>query len=111
MMRKRKIHCRLRNITAEFLVFTAQTNENTIEVRIADETVWLSQKMIGELFSVEPHTINYHLQEIYKTQELSEESTTRNFRVVQIEGQRKVERSIKFYNLDVIGTMSRKSTS
>ncbi len=54
------------------------------------------------MFSVESHTINYHLQEIYKTQELSEEATTRNFRVVQTEGQRKVERSIKFFNLDAI---------
>ncbi|MDF2546320.1 MAG: cell filamentation protein Fic [Anaerosolibacter sp.] len=100
--KKKKNSLQIRNSTAEFLIFTSQANENTIEVRVEDETVWLSQKMIGELFSVESHTINYHLQEIYKTHELSEEATTRNFRVVQSEGQRKVERSIKFYNLDAI---------
>jgi hypothetical protein len=100
--KEKKNILQIRNSTAEFLIFTAQANENTIEVRVEDETVWLSQKMIGELFSVESHTINYHLQEIYKTQELSEEATTRNFRVVQTEGQRKVERSIKFFNLDAI---------
>lgn len=99
---KNKKTLQIRNSTAEFLIFTSQAGENTIEVRVEDETVWLTQKMLAELFNVEPHTINYHLQEIYKTQELSEDATTRIFRVVQNEGNRKVERNIKFYNLDAI---------
>ena len=101
-LRKEQKALKIRNSTAEFLIFTAQSGDSTIEVRVEDETVWLTQKMIGELFDVEAHTINYHLQEIYKTNELSEEVTARNFRVVQSEGKREVERNIKFYNLDVI---------
>lgn len=57
---------------------------------------------MGELFEVESHTINYHIKEIYKSEELEEISTTRNFRVVQKEGNRDVAREIAFYNLDVI---------
>ncbi len=56
----------IRNSTAEFLVFTNQAGENTIEVRIEDETVWLSQKLIAVLFEVEVNTINYHIKEILK---------------------------------------------
>jgi hypothetical protein len=92
----------IRNSTAEFLVFTKQAGESTIEVRIEDETVWLSQKLISVLFDVEVNTINYHIKEIYKVQEQSESSTIRNFRIVQLEGKRQVERDVEFYNLDII---------
>ena len=92
----------IRNSTAEFLIFTSQAGENTIEVRVEDETVWLTQKLIGVLFDVESHTVNYHLQEIFKSQELNEEATTRKFRVIQNEGGRRVERNVQFYNLDAI---------
>ncbi len=92
----------IRNSTAEFLVFTKQAGESTIEVRIEDETVWLSQKLISVLFDVEVNTINYHIKEIYKIQEQSEKATIRNFRIVQFEGKRQVERDVEFYNLDII---------
>ena len=92
----------IRNSTAEFLVFTKQAGESTIEVRIEDETVWLSQKLISVLFEVEVNTINYHIKEIYKIQEQSEKATIRNFRIVQFEGKRQVERDVEFYNLDII---------
>jgi hypothetical protein len=59
----------IRNSTAEFLVFTDQAGENTIDVRIEDETVWLTQKLLGVLFDVEINTINYHIDEIYKHKE------------------------------------------
>jgi len=72
----------IRNSTAEFLVFTNQAGENTIEVRIEDETVWLSQKLIAVLFEVEVNTINYHIKEILKARE-QKEATIRNFRIVQ----------------------------
>ena len=91
----------IRNSTAEFLVFTTQAGENTIEVRIEDETVWLSQKLIAVLFEVEVNTINYHIKEILKSRE-QKEATIRNFRIVQIEGKRQVERDVEFYNLDMI---------
>lgn len=92
----------IRNSTAEFLVFSAQTNENTIEVMVQDETVWLTQKMIAALFEVEVNTINYHLKEIYKSAELQASATIRKFRIVQTEGKRDVSREIEFYNLDAI---------
>jgi len=88
--------------TAEFLVFTSQAGENAIEVRIEDETVWLTQKLIAVLFDVTVPTVNEHLANIYKQSEISEESTIRKFRTVQTEGGRKVNREIDFYNLDAI---------
>ncbi len=92
----------IRNSTVEFLVFTKQAGESTIEVRIEDETVWLSQKLIAVLFEVEVNTINYHIKEIFKTGEQKENSTIRKFRIVQTEGTREVERNVEFYNLDII---------
>jgi hypothetical protein len=92
----------IRNSTAEFLIFTAQAGENSIEARYEDETIWLSQKLMGELFQVETNTINYHLKEIYKSGEADENRTVRNFRIVQTEGKRQVERNVEFYNLDAI---------
>jgi hypothetical protein len=92
----------IRNSTAEFLVFTKQAGESTIDVRIEDETVWLTQKLLAVLFEVEVNTINYHIKEIYKIQEQKEEATIRKFRIVQTEGKRQVERDVEFYNLDMI---------
>jgi hypothetical protein len=92
----------IRNSTAEFLIFTAQAGKNSIEARYEDETIWLSQKLMSELFQVETNTINYHLKEIYKSGEADENRTIRNFRIVQTEGKRQVERNVEFYNLDAI---------
>lgn len=97
-----KKNLQIRNSTAEFLIFTAQASENTIEVMVEDETVWLTQKMLASLFEVEVNTINYHLKEIYKSAELQETATIRIFRIVQTEGKREVSREVEFYNLDVI---------
>jgi len=87
-----KKNLQIRNSTAEFLIFTAQANESTIEVMVEDETVWLSQKMLATLFEVEVNTINYHIKEIYKSAELQEAATIRIFRIVQTEGKREVTR-------------------
>jgi hypothetical protein len=92
----------IRNSTAEFLVFTAQAGENSIEVRVEDETVWLTQKFIAVLFDVTVSTVNEHLNNIYNQGELSKVATIRNFRMVQKEGNRKVARNVDFYNLDAI---------
>jgi hypothetical protein len=73
-----------------------------VEVLFEDETFWLTQKRIAELFSVESNTITYHLKEIFQNVELKASSTTRKFRVVQKEGAREVAREIDFYNLDMI---------
>jgi hypothetical protein len=92
----------IRNSTAEFLVFTKQAGENGIEVRVEDETVWLTQKLMAALFEVDVRTVNEHLQNIYEDKELREGSTIRNFRTVQKEGLREVARNVAFYNLDAI---------
>lgn len=81
-----------------------QTSERNISVEVTyiDESFWLTQKAIAELFGVESHTVTYHLKEIFKAQELDEFSTTRKIRAVQKEGNRNVSREIDFYNLDAI---------
>jgi hypothetical protein len=92
----------IRNSTAEFLIFTGQSGENSIEVRIAEESVWLTQKLMGTLFEVSLQTINEHLINLFNQKEISREATIRNFRIVQKEGTREVARSIEFYNLEAI---------
>jgi len=92
----------IRNSTVEFLVFTRQAGENSIEVRVADETVWLTQKLIATLFEVTVPTVSEHLANIYQQRELTQEATVRNFRIVQKEGNRQVARNVDCYNLDAI---------
>lgn len=81
-----------------------QTEDGNVDVSVYyhDETFWLNQKAMGELFGVASNTITYHLQEIFKSGELNELSTARKFRVVQKEGSRNVTRELVFYNLDAI---------
>ncbi|BDU77980.1 virulence RhuM family protein [Mesoterricola sediminis] len=92
----------IRNSTAEFLIFTNQTGENTIEVRVEDGTVWLSQKQMAALFDVTVPTIHEHLTTLFDQGEIRREATIRNFRIVQKEGNRKVTRGVDFGNLDAI---------
>ena len=92
----------IRNSTAEFLIFTTQSGEQSIEARYQDGTVWLSQKLMAELFKVDVRTINEHLKNIYSHEEIMRESTIRIFRIVQTEGSHQVTRNVEFYNLDAI---------
>jgi len=92
----------IRNSTAEFLIFTKQAGEDSIEVRVQDENIWLTQKLIAKLFEVEVNTVNYHVKEVFNSGEQNENSTIRKFRIVQKEGNRSVERELDFYNLDMI---------
>lgn len=73
-----------------------------VKVRLEDETVWLSQAQMAVLFGKDRDTISEHIQNIFKEAELSQNQTTRKFRVVQAEGKKQVERKVNFYNLDVI---------
>ncbi len=73
-----------------------------VEVRLEDETVWLTQAQMAELFDVKEHTITYHIKEIYNIGELEILPTTRKIRVVRKEGNRTVNRNLDFYNLDMI---------
>lgn len=94
----------IRSSAAEYLTFIAATgdNPNSIEMRYEDENVWLTQKMMAELYDVDVRTINEHLGNIYADNELIEMATIRKFRIVQSEGTRKVERYINHYNLQTI---------
>ncbi len=87
---------------SQFILYTASSGDVKLEVFLQDETLWLTQKMMAELFDVEVHTINYHLKEIFKSGELREDATIRKIRIVQNEGAREVSREVDFYNLDAI---------
>ena len=101
-MSRDKNKLQIRNSTAEFLIFTRQTGEDGIEVRVEDETVWLTQKLMATLFEVDIRTVNEHLGNLYNAGEQRREATIRKFRIVQQEGARKVTRELEHYNLDAI---------
>lgn len=87
---------------SDFLLYSAPNGDVKIDVFFEDETVWLTQKRMAELFGVDVRTINDHLQNIYDSGELVIERTIRKNRIVQTEGDRKVGREVNFYNLDAI---------
>lgn len=89
----------IRNSTAEFLIFTAQAGDDSIEVRVEDETVWLTQKLMTELFGVDVRTISEHLKNIFKSNELNDEAVIRKFRITAADGKKY---QTQFYNLDAI---------
>ena len=97
MSKEKKLQ--IRNSTAEFLVFTSQAGEKGIEVRVEDETVWLTQKLIGVLFDKGRSTITEHLQNIFETGELDEKTVCRDFRHTAEDGK---DYTTRFYNLDAI---------
>ena len=88
--------------SGQILFYTTENWKVNLDVRFSNETVWLSQKQMWELFWVETHTINEHLKNIYKSEELTEVATIRKSRIVQKEWTREVKREINFYNLDAI---------
>jgi len=89
----------IRNSAAEFLIFTQQSGEKSIEARYEDESIWLTQKLMAQLFDVAVPTINGHLKNIYDQGELRREATVRKFRTVQIEGKREISRSVDMAGL------------
>ncbi len=103
-MKKNKQEITIRSSTAEYLTYIASVgdDEKTIEVRYQDENIWLTQKMMAELYGVKVSTINEHIKKIFADNELVEDSTIRSFRIVQNEGGRKTNRDTKHYNLQMI---------
>ena len=89
----------IRNSTAEFLVFTSQAGEKGIEVRVEDETVWLTQKLIAVFFGVTVPTVNEHLKNLFSAGEIQEDSVVRKFRTTAADGKQYLT---AFYNLDAI---------
>ena len=94
----------IRSSAAEYLTYVASVGDqqDSIEMRYEDENIWLTQKMMATLYDVDVRTINEHIKKIYSDSELEEDSTIRNFRIVQIEGSRQVTRDTKHYNLQMI---------
>ena len=100
----------IRNSTAEFLIFQIEGKEHGIEVYYKDKTVWCTQKAMGVLFDCTSDIISVHLQNIYDTDELKKEATTEKISVVRREGNKDVNRTLQFYNLDaIISTRGRRS--
>ena len=89
----------IRNSTAEFLIFTGQAGEQSIEARYEDDTLWLSQKLMAELFGVDVRTVSEHLKNIFASQELDAEAVIRKFRITASDGK---NYQTQFYNLDAI---------
>lgn len=88
--------------TSEILIYQNPDGNIKIDVRLEDETVWLTQTQICSLFQKSKATISEHIKNVFEEGELDVGATVRNFRTVQIEGNRNVERDIDYYNLDVI---------
>ncbi len=103
-MDRKKNEITIRSSAAEYLTYVAAIGDNpeSIEVRYEDENIWLTQKMLATVYGVDVRTINYHIKKIYEDNELEENSTIRNFEIVQKEGNRDVSRNVTHYNLQMI---------
>ena len=86
----------------EFLLYTTEDGNSRVECRFENETLWLSQALMGELFDRDVRTINEHLKNLYEEEELTPKATIRKFRIVRMEGSREVKREIEHYNLQAI---------
>ncbi len=94
-----KTQLMIRNSTTEFLIFTTQAQEQGIEVRYEDENLWLTQKMMAQLFDVGVPTVNEHLKNIFNSKELLEDSVIRKFRITASDGK---NYETQFYGLDAV---------
>lgn len=85
----------IRSSAAEYLTFVAANGEQGLETLYADETIWMSQKMMAALYGVETHTVNYHLKKVFDDSELEEDAVIRKFRITAADG--------KNYNKRLVG--------
>ena len=87
MIDKKHTEINVRSSAAEYLTFVSTVGDqsSSVELRYEDENIWLTQRLMAELYGVELSTINEHIKKIYADRELSEEATIRNFRIVQTE--------------------------
>ena len=87
---------------SQLIIYQTETGDTKIDVRFQDETVWLSQQLMAELFQTTKQNISLHIANIYEDKELASQATVKGFLTVQKEGNRQVTRSVEFYNLDMI---------
>jgi len=84
------------------VLYTTADQQHRLEVFLEDDTAWLSQRQLADLYQVGTNTINYHISQIFKDRELEKEATIRYYRIVQFEANREVTRSVEYYNLEMI---------
>lgn len=103
-MAKKKDEATIHSSAAEYLTYVAAVGDTdeSMEMRYEDENIWLTQKMMAQLYDVSLPTINEHIKKIYGDSELTESATIRKFRIVQTEGSRQVSREIVHYNLQMV---------
>ena len=92
----------MNDITQQIQIFTSSDGQAQLSVALEQDTVWLSQAQMAELFDKDVRTINEHLNNIFSEEELQRTATIRKFRIVRQEGKRQVQRNIDHYNLDAI---------
>ena len=90
------------NNPSQFIIYQTEDGQTKLDVRFVDETVWLTQLLMAELFNTTPENVLMHLKNIYQENELEQIATTKDFLVVRQEGNRQVKRNLKHYNLDAI---------
>lgn len=88
--------------SGQVLIYQSESGQTRLEVRLVEETVWLTQAQVAELFQTSADNISLHLKNIFEDKELEEVATTEDFSVVRLEGGRQVRRNLKHYNLDAI---------
>ncbi|MCK5705006.1 MAG: virulence RhuM family protein [Cyclobacteriaceae bacterium] len=92
----------MRKPNSQIIIYQTEEGKIRLEVRLDDETVWLTQSLMAELFQTSSDNISLHLKNIYAEAELDAKATTEDFSAVQKEGKRNVRRTLKHYNLDAI---------
>ncbi len=90
------------NNTSQFIIYQTEGGQTKIEVRLEDETVWLTQQLMADLFQTSKQNISHHINRIYEEGELAPEATVKNYLTVRQEGKRQVNRPLDYYNLDMI---------
>ncbi len=95
-------HLSLQDQATEFLLYTAPNGAIKVEVLLSNETLWLTQKRMAELFGVGVPAISKHLENIYESSELQRDATISNLETLQQEGGREVKRRLEYYNLDAV---------
>ncbi len=90
------------NNASQFIIYQTEKGDTRLDVRFQNETVWLTQSLMAELFQTSTDNIGLHLKNIYQEVELDETATTEDYSVVRQEGARQVNRKLKYYNLDAI---------
>ncbi|MBN1868619.1 virulence RhuM family protein [Candidatus Sumerlaeota bacterium] len=88
--------------SGEVVLYRTEDGLSRIQVRLQDETVWLTQRALAELYEIATATVTHHVSSIYEERELSPDTTTRQYLVVQTEGGRRVRRTLDHYNLDMV---------